>query len=45
MVQWLGLHTLMAEGSNSIPGQGTKIPRAMHQEKNRLFLLDSVAYG
>ena len=28
MVQWLALHTLIAEGPGSIPGQGTKIPQA-----------------
>ena len=26
MVQWLGLYTITAEGTGSIPGQGTKIP-------------------
>ena len=28
MVQWVGLHTFMAEGPGSIPGRGTKIPQA-----------------
>ena len=28
-VQWLGLYTLTAEGSGSIPGQETKIPQAV----------------
>ena len=27
-VQWLGLHALTAEGPDSIPGWGTKIPQA-----------------
>ena len=27
-VQWLGLRTFTAEGTGSIPGQGTKIPQA-----------------
>ena len=29
VVQWLGLHALTAKGPGSIPGQGTKIPRAV----------------
>ena len=29
MVRWLRLHAFSAEGSGSIPGQGTKIPQAM----------------
>ena len=28
MVQWLGLHILPAEGPVSVPGWGTKIPKA-----------------
>ena len=27
-VQWLGFHTVTAEGPGSIPGQGTTIPQA-----------------
>ena len=27
VVQWLGLHSFIAGGIDSIPGQGTKIPR------------------
>ena len=27
MVQWFGLYIVTAEGSGSIPGQGTKIPQ------------------
>ena len=27
MAQWLGLHAFTAEGTSSIPGQGTKIPQ------------------
>ena len=26
-VQWLGVHTLTAEGLGSIPGEGTRIPQ------------------
>ena len=34
-VQWLGLLTLTAEGLDSIPGLGTKIPQAkQHSQKN-----------
>ena len=33
MVQWLGLCTFTAEGLGSIPGRGTKFPRA---EQNSL---------
>ena len=34
MVQWLGLHALMAEGLGSVPGQGTNIPQAsQHSQK------------
>ena len=33
-VQWLGLRALTAEGLGSIPGRGTKIPRAtLHGQK------------
>ena len=35
VVQWLGLHTLTAEGLGSIPGQGTKIPQAAQQKKKK----------
>ena len=30
MVQWIELHAFTAEGLGSIPGQGTKIPQAVH---------------
>ena len=34
MVQWLGLHTLTAKGTGSIPGRGTKLPQAiLHSQK------------
>ena len=34
--QWLGLHTLTAEGPRSIPGRGTKIPQApQHRPKKK----------
>ena len=39
MVQWLGLHALTAEGSDSVPGQGTKISKAMHQEKKQIIFI------
>ena len=29
MVQWSGLHTIMAQGPGSIPDGGTKIPQAL----------------
>ena len=32
-VQWLGLSALTAEGQGSIPGWGTKIPRAKQSKK------------
>ena len=35
MVQWLGLHTLIAEGPGSIPGQGTKIPQSNSSSKKK----------
>ena len=30
MVQWLELSAFTAKGPGSIPGQGTKIPQALH---------------
>ena len=33
VVQWLSLHTANAECASSIPGQGTKIPRAVHHSQ------------
>lgn len=35
VVQWLGLYTSTTEGVGSIPGWGTKIPRAMGSQKKR----------
>ena len=38
MVQWLGLCTSTAEGTDSIPGQGTKIsqdPHAVRPKKTK----------
>ena len=32
-VQWLGLHAFTAEGAGSIPGWGTKIPKAVERSK------------
>ena len=34
-VQWLGLHALTAEGTDSVPGWGTKIPQAAVQPKEK----------
>jgi len=33
-VQWLRFWTSKAKGAGSIPGQGTKIPCAVHMVKN-----------
>ena len=35
VVRWLGLHTLIAEASGSIPGQGTKIAQATQQGRKK----------
>ena len=35
VVQWLGLRAFTAEGSGSIPGQGTKIPQAVWQGQKK----------
>ena len=32
MVQWLGLRALTAEGLDSIPGWGTKIPQSQKKK-------------
>ena len=34
VIQWLGLGVSNAEGTGSIPGQGTKIPRAIWHSQN-----------
>ena len=34
VVQWLGLHALIAEDQGSIPDQGTKIPQAVQCGQN-----------
>ena len=34
-VQWLGLHTLTAEGPGWIPGWGIKIPLAVRSGQNK----------
>ena len=34
-VQWLGLCTFTAEGTGSIPGQGTKIPQAVRRSQKK----------
>ena len=34
VVQWLGLGASNAEGTGSIPGQGTKIPHAIWNSQN-----------
>ena len=41
-VQWLGLHALTADGLDSIPGQGTKIPQAVQcrrKKKKKKFMV------
>ena len=40
VVQWLGLRTFAAEGQDSIPGWGTKIPQAggAAPQKNRCII-------
>ena len=38
-VQWLRLHTSTAEGTGSIPGQGTRIPHASWLGKKKIFLM------
>ena len=35
VVQWLGLSTFTAVASDSIPGQGTKIPQALWQGQKK----------
>ena len=40
-VQWLKLHTSIAEGTGSILGQGTKILNAKWQKKKKRFLFSS----
>ena len=37
VVQWLGLHTFTAEGTGSIPGQGTKIPQAAQRSQKKFI--------
>ena len=37
MVQWLRLHASNARGMGSVPGQGTKIPHAMHRSQENNF--------
>ena len=34
-VQWLGLRAFTAEGSGSIPGQGTNIPQVARQGQKK----------
>ena len=38
-VQWLRLHTSTAEGTGSIPGQGTRIPHASWLGEKKFFLM------
>ena len=40
-VQWLRLCTSTAEGTGSIPGQGTKIPQAEQHGQNKFFFFKS----
>ena len=35
MAQWLRLYASSAEGTSSIPGQGTKIPHAMRSSQKQ----------
>ena len=35
MVHWLGLHAFTAEGLDSVPSLGTKIPQVMLCGKNK----------
>ena len=35
MVQWLGIRVFTAEGPGSIPGQGTKIPKAVQHSQGK----------
>jgi len=39
VVQWLRLHASNARDMGSIPGQGTKIPHAMHRSQEDNFFL------
>ena len=39
VVQWLGFHSFTAEGTSSVPGLGSKIPKAIAQTKNIFFNL------
>ena len=43
-VQWLGLGTFTAKGTNSISGQGTKISQAA-QPKQLIFKITKFLYG
>ena len=42
VVQWLGLCTFTAEGTDSIPGQGTKILQAMQCGKKKKKAIQSI---
>ena len=35
VIQWLGFHASIAEGTGSIPGQGTKSPQATWHGQNK----------
>ena len=39
VVQWLGLHTLIAKGPGLFPGQGAKISQAMWYGQKIIFKL------
>ena len=38
-VQWLELHTATKHGPGSIPGGGTKIPKAVWRDQKKIFLI------
>ena len=43
-IWWLGLCAFTAEGSDSIPGQGTKIPRTAQGRQNKILTNNSKVY-
>ena len=44
MVQWLKLQASNAEGTGSIPGQGTKIPHATwHGQKIKIIIIKNTS--
>ena len=43
-IWWLGLCAFTAEGSDSIPGRGTKIPHAAQGRQNKILNSNSKVY-